>query len=285
MQQISERNSVAHLPSFRFSSLTSCRQAYNFYGLVAIYLAEADNWRCFSEMKSLLSFRPARLLLPFVAAVALSSCAPPPGGTPSVALREQLQEIRQQQKIQAEQMQLLQQHLSYIEKNLGIDPVTLKLPSLPVTPEAVAPEAPLPSPAIRQTPDASAYVAAFSHLASARYAAAESGFENFLRDYTDHRQAPNARYWLANAQYSQGKNELAAANFRQIIDDPRAQSKAPEALLQLARLYRQQGVITEAERLLDQLRNSYPDSPQAQQLKRSDTSSPNNDTILRQRGN
>lgn len=239
-------------------------------------------------MKFFLPFRSPRLLLFFVAAVVLSSCAPAPGGAPSAALREQLQEIKQQQKIQAEQLQLIQQHLSYIEKNLGIDPIVLSVPGAPVTPGIAGPEtsyAPSPTAQLPQEPDTRAYVAAFSHLAGARYAAAESGFQNFLHDYANHRHAPNARYWLASAQYSQGKNDLAAANYRQIIADPHAQAKAPEAMLQLARLYRHQGFAAEAERLFEQLHSSYPDSPQAQQLKRSNASSPNDDAILRQRGN
>ena len=39
--------------------------------------------------------------------------------------------------------------------------------------------------------------------------------------------------------------------------------------MQLAQIYRQQGYNLQADQLLNQLRNTYPDSPEAQHLYRS----------------
>jgi len=95
------------------------------------------------------------------------------------------------------------------------------------------------------------------------------GFEAFLKNFHDHEYAPNARYWLAEAQLAQGKTELAQANLQQLATNPEAKHKVPAALLQLAHIYRQQGRTTEADNVLEQLRNHYPESPEAQQLYRS----------------
>ncbi len=113
------------------------------------------------------------------------------------------------------------------------------------------------------------YLAAFSNLAAGRLPAAESGFQGFLREFPDHQYSPNARYWLANAQLSQGKTNLAVTNLQQIIVNPNAQAKVPAALMQLAQIYRQEGQPIQADNVLEQLRNRYPESPEAQQFYRS----------------
>ncbi len=91
-----------------------------------------------------------------------------------------------------------------------------------------------------------------------------------MRDFPDHQYAPNARYWLANAQLSQGKTNLAINNLQIIITDPNAQNKAPAALKQLVQIYHQQGSQMQADDALEQLRNRYPESPEAQHFYRSE---------------
>jgi len=120
------------------------------------------------------------------------------------------------------------------------------------------------------TASASSYLAAFTELASGHYASAETGFQNFLQEFPEHQYTTNARFWLADAQSAQGKLQLAESNLRQILSDPRGQVKAPAALLKLARIYRQQGLEPQADETLEQLRSTYPDSPEAQQFSRSE---------------
>lgn len=203
------------------------------------------------------------LLLLFLTAV-LSSCAPTPGGAPSPALREQLQQLKTQQQQHDEQLRIMQQQLSQIEKALGIEP------TVESTVPAHFPEGTVPQPSYTQrpefqTPETTAYLTAFNHLAGARYAAAEAGFASFLNQYPNHQQAPDARFRLADAQISQGKYDLAASHLRQIITDPNAQSRTPAAMLQLVQLYRQQGRTAESQAMLQQLRERYPTSPEAQE--------------------
>jgi tol-pal system protein YbgF len=219
----------------------------------------------------------------------ITACAPATTGlAPSGALSEQLTDIKQQQQQQALLMQQLQQQLSQLKQQLGVeDIVTTQIQKNleplaqgvePTAGDILTPALPIQFNAAPEVSalaaSASSYLAAFSNLAAGRWLSAESGFEDFLSEFFDHQYAPNARYWLANAQISQGKTELALSNLRQIVGDPKGQSKAPAALLQIAQLYRQQGLSTQADLFLEELRNRYPDSPEAQYLDRS--KEPNN---------
>ncbi|MCK5913896.1 MAG: tetratricopeptide repeat protein [Desulfuromusa sp.] len=214
----------------------------------------------------------------------LSSCATTTGVAPSGALREQLYQIKEQQQAQATQLQQLQQQLGQLtqqlttkniitassENNLDIPgqlaPATDPLPIVPVNSSQFDQNQEI----ITIAASASSYLAAFSNLAAGQLASAEIGFQDFLRDFPDHQYAPNARYWLANAQLGQGETDLAITNLQQIITNPNAQAKAPAALVLLAQTYRQVDLPIQADKILEQLRKHYPESPEAQQINRSE---------------
>jgi len=222
--------------------------------------------------------------------ILLSACAPAATGlAPSGALQEQLQDIRTQQTQQAQLVQQLQQQLTQLQQQLATGEI-IPLPSQstpsPIDTTALSeglatiepqPADPIITPIqIHEAQEvsavaasASSYLAAFSNLAAGRWDAAETGFQAFIDEYGDHQYAPNARYWLANAQLSQGKTDAATSNLRQIIIDPRGQSKAPAAMLQLEQLYRRQRLTLQADEIAEQLRSRYPDSQEAQYLYRS----------------
>jgi len=218
----------------------------------------------------------------------LSSCAPAPGLAPSGALKTQLYEIKQQQQQQADQLQQLQQKLTQLQEQLIAqniisvkDQNNLYIPDQLKQPPIQQPPVPLETPAessnqfannqevVSIAASASSYLAAFSNLAAGHFPAAEAGFQEFLQEFPNHQYSPNARYWLANAQLSQGKRNQAITNLQLITANPNAQAKAPAAFAQLAQIYRQEGQTIQAENILEQLRNRYPESPEAQQLYRS----------------
>ncbi|MCF6266698.1 MAG: tetratricopeptide repeat protein [Desulfuromusa sp.] len=224
-------------------------------------------------MKQILSFLITGLV-PFLGLVLLlSSCAPTPGLAPSGALKDQLREIKQQLQQQTTQLQQFQQQLAQLQQQLSGESIisnqiqgNLETPGQPTIPAPLTPN----KEAVSIAASASSYLAAFSNLAAGQMSSAEMGFQKFLRDFPAHQYSPNARYWLARAQLSQGKINLAIDNLRQIITNPNAQNKAPAALMQLARIYRQKGLQIQADNVLEQLRNSYPESQEAQQIYRSD---------------
>ncbi|MCK5825453.1 MAG: tol-pal system protein YbgF [Desulfuromusa sp.] len=231
---------------------------------------------------------PIIKLIPILGFVLLfSSCAPTTGIAPSGALKQQLHEIKQQQQEQATQLQQLQQKINQLQQQLTAENlVSEQIQDNIESPQQAGATSPiiivsgsqsqvLPNQeAVKIAASASSYLEAFSNLAAGNFATAETGFQDFLREFPDHQYSPNARYWLASAQLSQDKTNLAINNLRLIISNPDAQKKKPAALMQLAQIYQQQGLQIQADNVLEQLRSNYPESPEAQHFYRSEE--PNN---------
>jgi len=134
------------------------------------------------------------------------------------------------------------------------------------TTEAVKhpPVATAPGPGPRQRQAARDYLQAFSQLTTGRYPAAESKFERFMQTYPDNRFAGNALFWLAECRLAQRQLTAAADTFRQVPEDYPTATKAPEALLKLAQVYRQLGRKDQAARALSLLKQQYPQSSAAE---------------------
>ncbi len=228
-------------------------------------------------IKSVCSSATGWLVMLFCSLVLLSACTSPPG-TPSAALKRQFTQMQQQQRQQAEQIEALQQQLALLQQNgSALRPESAQLLETPVVTTTQEPST-IPA-AIGQevsalADSAASYLAAFSNLAAGRYAAAESGFSNFINSYPDHQYTPNARYWLASTQVSQDKLQDASTNLRQVIVDTKGQDRAPAALALLAKIYLKQHLNDYAEEVLEQLRSRYPDSNEAQHYYRSDDQQP-----------
>lgn len=234
-------------------------------------------------MKLLHPFLVTRLIPLLGLVFFLSSCAPVPSLAPSGAMKTQLNEIKQQQQQQANQLQQLQQQLTQLQQQLIADNILSQQTHSPLdNPEVLepqtylgvtSPEVPnqftLQQEVVNVAASASSYLSAFSNLAAGHMPSAEIGFQEFLREFPEHQYSPNARYWLANAQLSQGKINPAVANLQQIIANPNSLAKAPAAHLQLAQIYRQEGLQIQADNVLEQLRDRYPESLEAQQIYRS----------------
>ena len=225
-------------------------------------------------MKFYYSFLLNRLI-PLLGILILSACVQSTQQVSTQTANSKWQKMAQQQTLQAGQIKALQQQIKQLQKQLVDKKIITAKNSSTTTPLSQ----PLTAPPINYTygqnevagiaASAASYLAAFSHLAAGQPLAAETGFNTFLNSFPDHQYAPNARYWLANAQLSQGKTSLAQANLQQLATNPKAKDKVPAALLQLAQIYRQKGQVSQANNVLEQLRNHYPESPEAQQFYRS----------------
>jgi tol-pal system protein YbgF len=248
------KNSVSSLILERshLSTLTTCYAGYNFFRLLFIFSCG----RTYTETMKSHSHLSIRMTLPMLlAATLLSSCAPAPQTTADpasapVVAPNQFATIQQQQQIHAEQLHELQQQLMEVQQPLEKGAVTLE--ELQAEPESPYTSA-----------SATIYLTAFSDLACGRMEDAEQGFSAFLFDNPEHQYAANARYWLANAQIALNETDAAIINLNLIINNPSATHKAPAALAQLARIYRQQGDEPQAGQLIKQLRSRYPDSSEA----------------------
>lgn len=212
-----------------------------------------------------------RLFLLFACLFLLSACMQTTPVGPSAALKQQFAQIQQQQLQQAEQIKALQEKIEQLlqEKPHEIADVPQErhgeAPSI-ITTERVTIPASIGQELSELADSASNYLAAFSNLAAERYAVAETGFSKFLANYPGHQYGPNARYWLARAQVSQGKLTQAKENLLQVSADLNDQQRAPAALAMLVKIYRQQQLPIEADETLEQLRNRYPNSSEAQQF-------------------
>jgi tol-pal system protein YbgF len=77
------------------------------------------------------------------------------------------------------------------------------------------------------------YQAAYSHVLSGDYKAAEQGFDKYIQDYPKGGKAADANFWLGEAQYSQGKFTDSAKTFLNAHQAYSKSPKAPEMLLKL----------------------------------------------------
>jgi tol-pal system protein YbgF len=77
------------------------------------------------------------------------------------------------------------------------------------------------------------YKAAYNHVLSGDYQVAEKEFSAYLQSYPKSARAPDASFWLGEAQYSQGKYNEAAKTFLNGHQSYGSSPKAPEMLLKL----------------------------------------------------
>lgn len=210
-----------------------------------------------------------------------TACAPPPAT--DAGLQNELAVMKQQQQQQQQVLLAIQQQLAELQQRIETPApaeTTAQLPLqteplvvAPVT-EPVAAQAPVPVTGIEEmqalVAAAGSYLESFSALAMGYYDQAQSGFEAFLQNHTEHRYAPSARYWLAETQIALGLQEQAEENLLIIANANDSAEKAPEALSRLVQLYRQQNQTIKADDILHQLRTRFPESREAQHFNRSD---------------
>lgn len=84
--------------------------------------------------------------------------------------------------------------------------------------------------AVSEQSDFDRSLAAFN---AGNFAQATQGFNNFLELYGEGPLSPDARYWLAEAQYGGGEYQPAAMGFLGIFSGAPTGQRAPEALLKL----------------------------------------------------
>ena len=81
--------------------------------------------------------------------------------------------------------------------------------------------------------ESDAYKAAYNHVLSGDYQVAEKEFSTYLQSYPKSARAPDASFWMGEAQYSQGKYNEAAKTFLNGHQTYGSSPKAPEMLLKL----------------------------------------------------
>lgn len=105
------------------------------------------------------------------------------------------------------------------------------------------------------------YEQAYSLLLQQNYAAAETGFTEFLQRHPQDEMAPNAQFWLGETFFVRGQWDAAAAAFLKVAQSFPRSDKAPDSLAKLAMSMERKGNRPAACRALQELNVRYPNPP------------------------
>jgi tol-pal system protein YbgF len=145
-------------------------------------------------------------------------------------------------------------------------------------PSAPAPSAPIgaPPPGARSSTGAlqpqDVYQAAYIDFSKGVYPLAVTGFRDFLRRYPDHQLAPNAQYWIGEAQIAMARGytdarqaepattalRQAVQEFRKVLANYPRSDKAPAALYKEAMVLIELKDPTTAQARLQYLVDNFP---------------------------
>jgi len=106
-------------------------------------------------------------------------------------------------------------------------------------------------------PDA-LYETSYNNLLKRRFGVAESGFKKFLKQYSKHKLAGNAQYWLGESYYARGHYKRAAKAFLTGYRGYSKSPKAPDSMLKLGMSLRQLGQAKHACETFAQIKTRYP---------------------------
>jgi len=112
-----------------------------------------------------------------------------------------------------------------------------------------------------------AYEAALNLFKAGNYPLAVSAFQLFLYSYPSSKLAPNAQYWLGNAQSAQGQHKQAIVTQQKLLAAWPDDAKAPDALTGIANAQEALGDRRGAQKTLEGLLVKYPQSPAAASAK------------------
>ncbi len=101
------------------------------------------------------------------------------------------------------------------------------------------------------------YEASYSKIKTNDYAAAETGFSDFIKRYPDHKLTANAYYWLGESYYVRGQFAQATRTFAQSYQKFPKGPKGPDNLLKLGLSLAAEGKNKDACIALKQLGKEY----------------------------
>ena len=151
---------------------------------------------------------------------------------------DQIAQVAKQNKSNEEEISLLKNQLSKIQKAIEDD-------SDPV----------LPNDSERQ-----AYQQAFELIRKGEYQAAEVAFANYAKIYQDSDFIDDAKFWLAQSMYSQGAYNTALELFEGIQEDYPQSEKIMESILKAGFCHFELGNIDKSIQIFKQIIADYPNS-------------------------
>jgi tol-pal system protein YbgF len=107
------------------------------------------------------------------------------------------------------------------------------------------------------------FEAALAVFRKGDFAAAQTGFFDFVKRYPQSGYNPSALFWLGNAQYATRDYKEAVANFRSMLTLAPDHPRAPEAALSIANCQVELKDARAARKTLEDLVKAYPQSEAA----------------------
>lgn len=108
-----------------------------------------------------------------------------------------------------------------------------------------------------------AYQSAFDLLKSGRYEDAAAALRQFITTYPAGSYADNAQYWLGETHYITRRFDLALQEFQRLVSEYPGSQKLAGALLKIGYTHDELGNKAEAEQVLSDLVERYPQSAAA----------------------
>src|SRR5882672_2779209 len=112
-----------------------------------------------------------------------------------------------------------------------------------------------------------AYETALNQFKLGNYQLAITGFQSFMTNFTGSELLPSAQYWIGNAYYAMRDYKSAIAAQQKVVKLWPDNSKAPDALLNIASSQAELGESPAARETLRALVKKYPSSSAAEQAK------------------
>ena len=130
--------------------------------------------------------------------------------------------------------------------------------SQPLSPGGLSPASPLTA-ALSGSPR-DEYDLSYGYILTSDYDLAEQSFRVWLDAFGDHELALDARFWLAESLYQQGKNREAANGFLEVYKGAPDSRKAPDALMKLGVSLAALGEREAACATFSEMNNKFPDA-------------------------
>jgi tol-pal system protein YbgF len=120
------------------------------------------------------------------------------------------------------------------------------------------------APAAASASEKQEFNAALGKFQSGDFRGAQGDFAGFVKRHPGSALAPEALFWLGNAQYATRDYKQAITNFRSLLTASPNSPRAPEALLSIASCQTELGDNKAARTTLESLVKQYPQSHAAQ---------------------
>ena len=131
------------------------------------------------------------------------------------------------------------------------------------TPDAPAGAEAVKKPASDPAAETREYEAALNLFRGNKIKEAANAFDAFVKAHPDSTLAPNAQYWLGNANYAQHDCKKAIDAHRALVTRWPQNAKAPDSLVNIATCQQELGDAKGAKATLETVVGKYPDSSAA----------------------